>query len=401
LNTQFSAASQALGYLYQAIYALYLILDNPEESELAIERLDDIDFDKNGSSAELLQLKHHTTHQASLTDSSPDLWKTIRIWSSHLQQGNIFLPDTILSLVTTATAPDNSIASHLRPDSQRNPELACEKLIEIADTSENKKLAKAFEAFKALSSQQQLDLIKAIHILDGSPNIIDVTDLIKEKIKLSVRREHRDGLYHRLQGWWLDKVILHLKNNSADKITGFEVYDKIAFISEQFKPDALPIDFINAEPSMEYNWSNRIFVLQLKEIDINSRRIEKAILDYYRAFEQRSRWAREELLFGDDLEIYETKLIDEWERYYDRLSDDFMLENDCSIEEADEKEHKKFGHKIYGWMEEENIHIRPQVTEPYVMQGSYHMLADEDTPCIWWHPMFLDRLKTLLADLEV
>ncbi len=84
MNSQFSASSQALGYLYQAIYALYLILNKTEDTEIRIEGLDDIDFQQNGAPAELLQLKHHTTHQASLNDSNTDLRKNIRIWNSHL-----------------------------------------------------------------------------------------------------------------------------------------------------------------------------------------------------------------------------------------------------------------------------------------------------------------------------
>jgi len=400
LNTQFSAPSQALGYLYQAIYALYLILDKSEDTEIKIEGLDDIDFQQKGSPAELLQLKHHTAHQASLSDSSPDLWKSIRIWSSHLLDGNIAMPETILTLVTTAKAPENSVAALLRPNCLRDSELACKKLKEIAEESENKKLIPAFTTFQSLSPQQKQALSNAIFILDGSPDISDAGNLIREKLKFSTRREHREGLYERLQGWWFEKVIRHLKNKSVQSISGFEVADKIFFIADQFKSDALPLDFLQAEPSVEYAWDNRQFVLQLKAISVQSRRIQKAILDYYRAFEQRSRWAREELLFDDELEIYEQKLIDAWERYYDRLCDEYLLEHDIPINQAHEKEQIRFGHSVFGWMEENEIPIRPQVTEAYVMQGSYHILADHENPCIHWHPAFLERLKTVMKQAE-
>lgn len=400
MNSQFSAPSQALGYFYQAIYALYLILSSPEDTEIRIEGLDDIDFQHNGAPAELLQLKHHSTHQASLSDSSPDLWKSIRIWCSHLKDGNIFLPETILSLVTTAKAPEKSVSAILRPGSLRDPESACNTLAEIAETSKNVKLRPAFTAFQSLSSCQQQALVNAIFILDGSPDISDTGSLIREKLRFGIHREHQEAVYERLQGWWLEKVIRHLKNKSLQSISGFEVTDKIAFIADQFKPDALPIDFIKSEPSAEYDWGTRQFVSQLKAVSIRSRRIQKAISDYYRAFEQRSRWAREELLSDDELEIYEQKLTDEWERCYDRLCDEYLLEHEIPVKEADEKDQVEFGQKILGWMEESEIPIRPQVTEPYVMQGSYHILADKANPRIYWHPTFLERLKTVLEQTE-
>jgi hypothetical protein len=393
MSTGFSAGSQALGYMFQARYALYLILTNKEELELAVESLDDITFfEEENNPTELLQLKHHTT-QASLTDSSTDLWKTLRVWSTQLQENKISLPDTLLSLVTTAEAPANSVAFLLRPIKARNAKLALQKLIEVANNSNNQALTKSFEAFKALDNTQKQLLIDSIQIIDGSPDIIDITPKIKEKL-IAVRREHRDGVYERLEGWWFAKIVKHLRDDSINFISGFEVRDKICEINDQFKPDALPIDFFDLEipEQPDISQDNRRFVAQLNEIAVHNKRIEKAILDYYKAFEQRSRWAREELLFGGEIEKYEKRLIDEWERYMLALQDEM---SDCDDNELD---YKKFGRKVFNWMEQEaDIRIRSQVTEPYVMRGSYHMLADQKLPRVHWHPKFLERLTQLLA----
>jgi len=38
------------------------------------------------------------------------------------------------------------------------------------------------------------------------------------------------------------------------------------------------------------------------------------------------------------------------------------------------------------------------VTEPYVARGSFHILANmAPLPRIYWHPLFLGRLRKLLA----
>lgn len=398
MNTEFSAGPQALGYYYQVRHALYLILENREEAELSIESLDDVVFEEGGSSVELIQVKHHIDRKASLTDNSADLWKTIRVWSTNLNEKRILFPDILLTLVTTAKAPDGSIASLLRPDPDpnRDSKSANRRLIDIATNSNNESLKQAFEAFMILSSRQREELVNSIQVLDISPNISDTANKIKEKI-LGVRSEHLDGLYERLDGWWFEKVIYHLSGKSRDTITRYEVYDKIVEITEQFHPDALPIDFLDAEPptSLDSEGANRRFVHQLSIIMVKNRRIEKAIMDYYRAFEQRSRWVREDLLIGDELEKYEKKLVDEWDRYFLALEDEF------SIDGAREEELQKFGRQIYKWADvEADIRIRHQVTEKYVMRGSYHILADQDQPRVWWHPKFIERLETLLTVKE-
>ena len=81
-GADFTAAASALGYFYQVRYALVVLLQpqNPE-STISIEKFDDIAFEQDGEPVELLQTKHHVTRTGSLTDSSSDLWKTLRVWA--------------------------------------------------------------------------------------------------------------------------------------------------------------------------------------------------------------------------------------------------------------------------------------------------------------------------------
>jgi hypothetical protein len=244
---KFSAAEQALGYLYQARYALWLLLNGPEDRELTIEGLDDIVFEDTGNPTELLQLKHHSK-SASLTDSSPDLWKTLRIWCDHVAKGRIDLHRITLTLVTTGIAPDGSIAAKLHPDVNRDSDSALRSLTNVARTSHNTSLQDAFDAFVGLSQREQKVLVDSVYILDRSPDILDVTIRIKDRIRPAVRRSHREPLYERLEGWWFAKVVNHLASHALNPILGFEVYDRISFLAAQFGPDALPIDFLEKKP---------------------------------------------------------------------------------------------------------------------------------------------------------
>jgi hypothetical protein len=212
----FNARSSALGYFYQVRYALYLLLiAERDEAELAIEKLDDISFEENGSPTELLQTKHHISSVASLTNSSADLWKTIRIWSTQVAQNQI-RDDTILSLVTTASAPndDTSIARKLKPTAGRDNKHISLELLEVANRSKSEELKPAFEAYRSLSPQQREKLVSSVQLLDNSPDILNTAEKIKTK--LIVLREHRDACFNRLEGWWFDRIVRHLRSGSTD-----------------------------------------------------------------------------------------------------------------------------------------------------------------------------------------
>lgn len=86
-----SAAAPAIGYLFQCRYALIESLRRLRRDEqflASMETLDDVVFERDGEPPDLLQTKHHIKKPADLTDASPDLWKTIRVWCEGLINGH-------------------------------------------------------------------------------------------------------------------------------------------------------------------------------------------------------------------------------------------------------------------------------------------------------------------------
>jgi hypothetical protein len=137
---------------------------------------------------------------------------------------------------------------------------------------------------------------------------------------------------------------------------------------------------------------SRLFVKQLLVLDINLDRVKRAILDYYRAFEQRSHWLTHDLLIDDEISRYERRLVDAWAGM--RL----MLEDDVLSRDATERECIAMGKRLLGWMETEaDIPIRPGDVDGFVMRGSYHMLANEERPRVHWHPKFIERLESIIS----
>jgi hypothetical protein len=391
-DTSFSARESALGYLYQCRLALMYALRHLRERddvEIAIESLDDVTFSADGKPAELLQTKHHFKSKANLTDASPDIWKTIRIWASQLQ---LIQSGVRLILITTEQAAPSSAASLLREGQDRDSPTALKRLATIVATSSNQTNAAAYAAFNALSPEQQLQLVEAIIVIDDAPDIVDVRARIASELRLMVRANQLGLFVDRLEGWWYSRVIGNLAGRDDGYILGKELHSQINDLRDQFGQDNLPVDFNNVFPADDAIKAmlGRPFVEQLRLIALTEPRIRYAVIDYYRAFEQRSRWLREDLLLVGDLEQYEEKLVEEWGRAFERIKQDHGVEEESAKQVT--------GRFVYDWAHEANIYIRPQCREPYIHRGSFQLLADKLR--VGWHPEFLARLQHLLSPVE-
>ncbi|MCU1156865.1 hypothetical protein JAK41_01585 [Stenotrophomonas maltophilia] len=397
---RFSASEQGLGYIYQARLALLQLLQLPEDTAISLEKDDDLDFVDGDGGRSLSSLKHKAAGDR-LTDLSTDFWKSVNIWLARYKRDGRAASNLRFFLFTTGTVSTSSFLARLLPDKPTASGDA-KTLAELADTalagSTSKLIAPIATEFNELSELEKQDFLGRILILDGSPRISDIPALIRDKHMRSIRREHREFVFERLEGWWSDAVIKQLTGARSEGIFGYEVSDKLSNFAEEYKTDNLPITFRGKVPADEIDSDvdPRLFVAQLREIGISSNRIRSAILDYYRAFEQRSAWARESLLVLGEIEEYEERLTDEWGRYKDVA---FEKLNDDSAEEA----LREAGAFLYNWAEFEtgkieSLRIRARVTEPYVLRGSFHILADAaPEPKVYWHPRFLDRLGEVLG----
>ena len=393
MTEQFSAQDPALGYLYQIKYALWLLLEAGREDqgiEIAIENLDDIEIVKDDNELKLIQTKHHRSPDF-LTNASPDLWKTIRIWCSNYKTRKFQVENTILTIVTTGTAPDGSIANMLRPSAfgYRDIEAAVEQLNAVANTSENQKNLSAYTIFKSLSKQEQILLVDKIQVIDASSNIIDLSKKIMSILIYSAREEYVEAVYEHILGRWYELVIAHLYGKSSDYISHKLLTNMIDDIREQYYKESLPINFPHSIQIEEKDLDEdqRIFIEQLKLVQIGQRRIKHAISDFYRSSSQRSQWIRDLLIPIFELETYDDRLYEEWEMIF------AIMEEDLEVE-TKEEDMVKLGRKLYAEVMKLNIHIRSRCTEEFITRGSYHILANQLR--LGWHIDFKDYLSHLL-----
>jgi len=379
-NTHAAYAS-ATGYLYQARLALLLAIqaiDSTPDREVRIETFDDISFGEAGEPVELIQTKHHGTG-GSLTNASVDLWKTLRIWAKRVAASADPLP--ALVLMTTGKAPTGSAASLLKVES-RDEAAADKLLLNVCDTSSNETNRTSYQAYEALNASQRMRLLRAITVLDGASDILDVRDEIAQAVRLAAPRSRINQFVERLEGWWFGLVIAALAHHGGS-IKVLSVDARIDELREDFQRAALPIDHASTVPPAEIvaDLDTRPFVQQLRKIKVGSTRIEYAMRDYYRASEQRARWAREDLLVDGELKSYERELKEAWEPRFADMVDELPDGCDSTAKAA-------AGAAVYRWVEQEAILPLRSLTNAFLTKGSYHMLANQYV--VGWHPDFLE-----------
>jgi len=390
---QFSAGEQALGYLYQVRFALLQMMQLPEEAACFIEKDDDLDFSDPGEGQRLASLKHKAPGDR-LTDLSPDFWKSVRIWLARYKDIPSGGDSPTFFLFTTGTVAVGSFLENFLPGATKPPDLA-----DLADatlaTTESKMLLSIKDLFDQLDSNEKQDFLSRITIFDQQIRIRDIPAAVMDRMR-PVRPDFRRNVYQRFEGWWVNVAIELMTGQRTEPAYGREVSEMLASFADQFKTDNLPIDFCGKEPpeGVHPEEDDRMFVQQLRALGLKTDRIRRAILDYYRAFEQRGSWAREHVTVSGEVEQYDDRLVDEWDRYR-------AIVCEALGDESPEEALVAAGNGLLNWVEtneSSRLRIRLAVTEAYVMIGSYHILANErPTPRVHWHPRFIERLQEIFT----
>lgn len=389
---QFSAKATALGYAYQFRYALLTALRRQQGGlgwTIALEAVDDIEVEGLArGDGELLQLKHRAAGTV-LSDGSVDLWKTLRVWSVAVDRGVLIPTDATLLLVTTSSVAPGTVCEALsaEPAGRDNAVLAG-RLEATARTSKNNALLSAHEAFLKLSEVQRADLLSAVRIVQGAPDIEEVDDQIRSLARLAVRPSQVESFVSRLEGWWNRRCLRQLTGSLPAAVHGNEFDGEFSALREQFHHDSLPIDHDVADVQVETDsYRDRIFIRQLDLAGVGGRRLLSAVRDYHRAFVQRSRWSEEGLLDYGELDRYERRLHESWQIIFERTREELgdQATDDLQVRAAK---------AVYAWAEDADIPIRPACGEGFISRGSLHLLAD----CmrVGWHPEFELRLARLI-----
>jgi hypothetical protein len=391
--TEHSAAGSALGYLYQCYLPLLQLAERASDEPgltLALELLDDIQFDEYGSAKELIQTKHRLDSQGDLSDASVDLWRTINAWISALEE---LSSDEVpaLTLITTGVAPEASAASYLRDDENRDAARAQRDLERAAASSTNQTTARWRARFAQLSATRRAQLVRAITVADAALTIGEIDEKLKAALYWVLPSAARaDAVVDHVKGWWLG-IAIRLLRRDIPALAGTDMLHAIQDIRDQFGPENLPRDPDLPDPdeATVAGFQGRVFVSQLEDIAATQEQLAVAIRDYYRAFTQRSRWLRRELLGIGEIDRFEERLVDEWRFVFANLTAELP-------HGADEADKQRCGRQVLAHSAETaKARIRERYDESFMTRGSLHGLADDRR--IGWHPEFEARVEALLG----
>jgi hypothetical protein len=382
--SKYSASTSLQGYLYQCRYALLLMLRRIRSgptARLAVEKFDDVSFEKNGSPLELVQAKHHAT-PGNLTDSGEDWWKTLRIWCEGVRDRHFLLPGVTFSLVTTQTAPAGSAAEALRATKARDPAKAEALLLAAAGASTNKQLAIAFDVFKKLPKAKRFALLSEVWVFDAACGVGNLDAPLLEELRLVAPRGHERPFLEQVEGWWYRRLIRHLEASGQPAIRGGEVQEEIERVRDGYTHDNLPIERPLPDPPQPPDPANdpRQFVQRLRRLGLTDHRLRQSILDFYRATVHRDKWVTDTLVNFEEIEDYDGRLLGEWQRLYDSLLEGIGKPG---------VDRETLGRRVFFRLDEDAARydvffIRPRCTEPAISRGSLHKLADAGK--LGWHP---------------
>lgn len=388
MSSTFSAKDPALGYYYQIIRGLVLLLGETRMVSpcLSFECLDDIAIE-NDDKVDLYQTKLHIT-PAQLTDRSTDFWKTIRVWSEGIKDGSFNPFTTIFTLITTASIPEGAFLSLFSSNKEENRKTILTTMEAIATEITNKSNKAGYEAFSSLTAEQKEALISHIHISDSNVSIDDTMEQLKYRLELSAPSGVLDSFVDSVLGWWFRRGVDMLQSREKQTISKTVANNYIQACRDRIRADALPDEFydkVEIDDAALEESKDKTFVKQLSLVDATKREKKTAISDYKRAYGQRSKWLRDGRVAQQEYDSFDANLQEEWQSRFDMMLDD--------TEGQSEEERRKAGHAFY----REN-YVAPQYQLPllrnnaslYVTKGSYQMLSNDKT--IGWHPDYKDLL---------
>jgi hypothetical protein len=395
-----SAVAPALGYYYQAIYALRLLLleDDPAAS-ISVESWDDVVLER-GVARELHQLKHTIDLSKTIGIKSPGLWRTMSVWLDYCSTQNASYSSFFLATVASLQAGSELVCLK-QPGSNRKPlatalEDEAKRVLDARKQAELDKLPKDkwpyadrwkdCEKFLNTPQPQRDALLNRASLLPDSFSISSAQVEIGKILGRSFPARILAELTKQLLAWWDREVLETLTRERSsplfvDEVRAFvtkraaELYDNgffedtrtyRALISPNASAIDAQLDLINASPSQR---------TRSTEMELRARA-------------QRSAWMKADVTKTQAIKDYDAILIEEWSYRFDSRCDE------CN--DKDEPTKQKHGRELLDWSHmsapNEVRRIDPQYHNPDFVRGSYIYLSGNGV--VGWHPKYAELLKS-------
>lgn len=406
MNTH-SAIGPALGYYYQAIFALISLLDSQNDNAyVSIETFDDV-FHEDGTIKNLHQLKHKTTSNPKISIKDGDLWKTLKVWCDFIINNDpkegIFTLSTVatidisspLNVLKTNNDDRSTLNSLLLKEAKRvidEREKVRQENIQLIKNGQKEKSIpyesryKGCDAFLALSPSDRQALLNNTRINTSIFQISTAQSEVVNRIKRSTQPKNYISLAESIIAWWDREAVRSLTRERKECIYLSELQEFISKKNSELYNDGFTDDIDDLElPTPDI--SHTIHVEQLEIIDASSTQKKRSFNTELKARIQRGIWIKNNLSSASKLNKYDKNLIEEWSYKFDEIKE---TSNTISEEEKKEK-----GKNLLDWTHNEANsqvkNISQHYDNPDLIRGSYQMLSKDKS--VGWHCDYKSLIK--------
>ena len=390
-----SAVPSALGYYFQGLFALVVLMDSSDGGAVSVETADDVV--RHDDITSLFQLKHSTGKPRPLTIKNDGFWNTLGIWSSGKLDGSLkFVFVTCaeiaacseLACLTVKKSDRSSLKQALDQEADR-VSAEREAAREAGKTLPHADRAAGCEAYRGLNHDARMRMLNLIELVPASFTADSAPDQVEQRLRSALLPSVRAQVVERLIQWWDRQVILSLLKKRRRELYKSELQGKIHNLFVEHSAEGLPDDFGRLEPTSIEAETGKIMAKQIEWVQGGRSRLRRAVIARWRARNQRGGWLHNDISMAPVLDEFDRQLIEIWGGRHGPMVDD------CEGIEGPDRCTK--GLDILEWSHhdahKEVPPIRPTWSQPYLVQGSLQQLAEQEK--VGWHPDFEALLKAM------
>lgn len=390
-----TAGGQSLGFDYQFLYFVYLLLDLKQGEKIGYEVKDDIHIEKPDGTIVLMQAKHtvqkNSTGEAiNMTTLDGDLWKTLDIWTMYIDSisdSDLFKYSFIL--VTNKNSSDNNelingVVSYQKKEKSIQQVKAI--ISKLYKNTTDEKIQGYINIVLQISNDKLDKFLSRIEFQTNTDNLLEE---IKTRLKERLFQKKADRIEV-----VMDSLIANL---SKDKYIEIDNHGSFEVTFEDFCSkyercfrlvfDERPLPIRKFSFCLPNNIEDKVFIQQLLDIgDVNSgsSEIEEYATLWFQAFNNFQNWIENSFVLSTEIDDFEKNAIRVWKNEF--KSKYRMVEQRLSAGETIndlDKEIKSLALELLDFIRKEKLSLANTDLGIEISNGYYYLLSDE--PKIGWH----------------
>lgn len=384
-----SAPGPAAGYAFEFERALYWLARSSAGFLIGIETDDDVAIRHQDGSRTLEQNKHSIQEEAEpFGNRSRDLWNTLSIWVTALEEGELDGTKTRFLMVTNKTLPD-CIAKRISQAETDYEITACLHELKLAALKPSETIRAYADKVLAATSEPHLrSVIKRCELADEASGASG-PDLRRQTIaELPIPdwfTKDSESIANELLGWVKTQVLALWQARQPAWISRDSFVTQFHAILDRRKRQQTRERAANLIPVIDEQLGKekgRIFVKQIYMVTDEDSRVDESIREFLRCRIEKSRLSADGNVTDQDWIDFEDSLKTRWSK----ISSLYRRLNRAETEED-------VGFKVL--CETTDGHRERlagvETEQVYLTAGTYHRLADQ--LIVGWHPRYLELLN--------